>query len=249
MTVQDNFSQLSPEYARYRPLYPEAVFIYLSSLASEHKLAWDCATGNGQAAHGLAPYFETVLATDASHEQISNAAPHEKIIFKQSESSKVDLPSSTVDLVTVAQAVHWFDFDPFYSEVKRVLKPEGNLAVWCYQIPSVSPQIDAFQEIYFSEILGTYWAPGIQHVIDGYASIPFPFEEIQTPVFSLDLEWDLSEFLGFLYTWSAAQEFRSDRGYHPIIEVEKPLRTAWRDPDLKRTIHWNIHMRVGRNID
>jgi SAM-dependent methyltransferase len=249
MPIEDEFSKLAPEYARYRPMYPEGLYNFLATLTPEHKLAWDCGTGNGQAAHGLARYYDRVLATDASREQIDNAIPHERITFERSDSITVNLAPDSVDIVTVAQAVHWFNFAEFYNEVKRVLKPDGILAVWCYQIPSISPEIDQIQEVYFSEVLGDYWNSGIQYVTDGYQTIPFPFEEIPAPLFNMDLDWTISDMIGFLNTWSAVRGYLVSRGIHPMKVIEGDLRKAWGDSATNRNVHWSIIMRAGKNID
>ena len=156
-SFEDHFSKHSEQYAQYRPQYPDEIYAYLASLAPGHSLAWDCGTGNGQAAIGLAKYFDKVHATDASAEQISRAYHHDKVEYGMEPAEHVSLGASSTDLVTVAVAIHWFNFDEFYREVKRVLKSEGILAVWTYSLPKISPQIDSFVNQYYYEILSGYW--------------------------------------------------------------------------------------------
>src|ERR671925_337464 len=150
---EDHFSTQSEQYAQYRPKYPDKIYAYLASIAPGHSLAWDCGTGNGQAAIGLAKYFDKVHATDASAEQISLAYPHEKVDYRVERAEEVSLNDSSVDLITVAVAIHWFNFDEFYREVKRVLKPDGVLAAWTYNSVEISPEIDQLVDQYYGEIL------------------------------------------------------------------------------------------------
>ena len=154
MSFEDLFSKQAEEYAQYRPRYPDALFEYLASVAPGHALAWDCATGNGQAALSLAPYFERVVGTDASESQIANAQPHEKITYRVARAEQTDFEDHSVDLITVAQAIHWFDLDAFYAEAKRVLRPGGVLAAWTYYESEIEPAIDRVARKYESEVVG-----------------------------------------------------------------------------------------------
>src|SRR5215212_214493 len=180
---EDHFSKQSQLYAKYRPNYPEEIYAYLASIAPGRSLAWDCGTGNGQAALGLARYFDRVHATDASAEQISLAYPHENVDYHVEPAEHVSLNDASVDLVTVAVALHWFNFDEFYREVKRVLNPNGVLAAWTYSLTEISPEIDPLIDQYYSEIVGGYWPERIRYLEERYETIPFPFEEITPPTF------------------------------------------------------------------
>src|SRR5215212_3897227 len=172
---EDHFSNQSAQYALHRPQYPDEIYAYLASIVPGHSLAWDCGTGNGQAAIGLAKYFDKVHATDASAEQISRAYPHAKVDYRVEPAEHVSLNASSTDLVTVAVAVHWFDFEEFYREVKRVLKPEGILAVWTYYLTEISPEIDQLVFKYYSEIVKDFWPERIRYLDERYQTIPFPF--------------------------------------------------------------------------
>lgn len=180
---EDHFSQHAGQYAQYRPKYPDEVYAYLASIAPGHSLAWDCGTGNGQAAVGLAKYFDKVYATDASAEQVSRAYMHDKVDYQVESAEHVSLRDSSTDLVTVAVAIHWFNFDEFYREVKRVLRPGGVLAAWTYSLTEISPEIDQLIDRLSNKIISGFWPERIRYVEEGYQTIPFPFEEITPPPF------------------------------------------------------------------
>jgi len=243
---KDHFSTHASGYARYRPRYPEALFAYLASLCSAHTLAWDCGTGNGQAAHGLAPHFAGIIATDASADQIANAVPHERITYQVAPAAQSPLASGTADLVTVAQALHWFDLDAFYAEAHRVLKPTGVLAVWTYAALQINLEVDAVVHRYYAEIVDRYWPPERRIVEQGYRTIPFPFDEEQPPDITLALEWSLDDLLGYLGTWSATQRFVKMQGTNPLDQIKDALSRAWGTPLEKKQTRWPLHLRVGR---
>ena len=244
---EDHFSQQSEQYAQYRPHYPDEIYAYLASIAPGHSLAWDCGTGNGQAAIGLAKYFDKVHATDASAEQISLAYAHDKVDYRVEPAEHVLLNASSADLVTVAVAIHWFNFDEFYREVKRVLKPDGILAAWTYSLTEISPEIDQFIHQYYGEILGDYWPERIHYLEERYETIPFPFEEIVPPLFVMEINWNLIQFAGFLDSWSATQRYKAQKGYHPLEIIWPKLNGAWGDENVPRLIRWPLHFRIGRN--
>jgi ubiquinone/menaquinone biosynthesis C-methylase UbiE len=246
MSFEDLFSKQAEEYAQYRPRYPDALFEYLASVAPGHALAWDCATGNGQAALSLAAYFERVIGTDASENQIANAEPHEKITYRVARAEQTDFEDHSVDLITVAQAIHWFDLDAFYAEAKRVLKPGGVLAVWTYHESEIEPTIDGIVTKYQSEVVGPYWSARIELPANHYRTLPFPFQELDAPIFVSEAEWDLNNLVGFFQSWSATQTFIEQRGYHPVKEIEEELVAAWGSPEQKRRVRWTLFMRVGR---
>lgn len=243
---EDHFSSHSQQYVRARPRYPEEIYAYLASLAPGRSLAWDCGTGNGQAALGLAQYFDKVHATDASAEQISQAYPHDKVEYHVEPAEHVSLPTASADLVTVAVAIHWFHFEDFYREVKRVLKPNGILAVWTYSFSEVSPEIDALIHHYYYEVLSGYWPERIHYLAEQYRTIPFPFEEIQSPPFTMEIQWDLNQFAAFLDSWSASQRYKSQTGEHPLGKIWPKLLAAWGDESEKRLVRWPLYFRIGR---
>lgn len=244
---EDHFSKHSEQYVQFRPHYPDEIYAYLASIAPGHSLAWDCGTGNGQAAIGLAKYFDKVHATDASAEQISRAYPHDKVEYRVEPAEHVSLDTSSTDLVTVAVAIHWFNFDEFYREVKRVLKPDGILAAWTYNLPEISQDIDPLIHRYYSEILNGYWPERIHYLEEGYKTIPFPFEEIVPPPFVMEINWNLIQFAGFLDSWSATQRYKTQKGQHPLEIIWPQLTAAWGDEDEPRLIRWPLHFRIGKN--
>jgi len=247
MKFEDNFSTQSRQYAQYRPRYPDALYGYLASIAPGSSLVWDCGSGNGQAAVGLAQYFDKVYATDASDEQIANAYTHDKVEYHVESAEQVGLESGSVDLVTVAQAVHWFDLVKFYKEVKRVLKPDGVLALWTYHLPSISPGIDKALFHFNYEVLSGYWSEKIRYVEDLYQTLPFPFKEIPPPEFSMETSWDRKQLLGFLDSWSGTQKYLKENGKHPLEEVWEEISNDWKDETEKRTIRYPLYFRIGMN--
>jgi ubiquinone/menaquinone biosynthesis C-methylase UbiE len=244
---EDHFSRQSQTYAQYRPTYPAQIYAYLASLTPEHALAWDCGTGNGQAALGLAEHYQKVHATDASADQIKLAYPHDRVEYHVEPAEHVSLPGSSADLVTVAVAIHWFQFDDFYREVRRVLKPEGILAAWTYHLTEISPQVDPLIERYYRKILAAYWPERIRYLEEKYRTIPFPFEEITPPPFAMEAMWDLNQFAGFLDSWSATQRYQAQHGHHPLEMLWPELVDAWGAENQARLVRWPLHFRIGRN--
>ncbi len=246
MSFKDHFSTQATDYAKYRPNYPEALFAYLAQLVPEHKRAWDCATGNGQAALSLAIHFEEVIATDPSAKQITHATPHEKISYRVTPAEHTDLASHSVDLITVAQALHWFDFEKFYAEVRRVLKPSGVLAVWCYTLLEGEPRVDAILNEFYADIVGPYWPPERKLLENNYRDIPFPLQQIETPRFYMEKAWRLEDLLGYLGTWSAVQSFIAQHGTDPREQIRARLVEAWGTVSALKLIKWPLHLKVGK---
>jgi SAM-dependent methyltransferase len=248
MKFEDHFSELAETYSKYRPNYPKKLFEYIASICNRHQQAWDCGTGNGQAAISLAEHFENVFATDASKEQSAQAPSHPKIIFKNEPAEKVSLDDSSTDLVTVAAAVHWFNFEKFYAEVERVLKPDGVIAVWGYHLFTITPTIDKLLIKYYKEILNNYWPEQFRYVDTRYGDLPFPFEELTPPEFKMITEWNLDQVAGFLSSWSGSKIFQQKKGYHPLNEIWDDLIKAWGDEKEKRIINWPLYMRIGKKV-
>ncbi len=244
MTFQDHFSSLATDYARYRPRYPEVLFRYLSEQAPSRSLAWDCATGNGQAALGLAEFFDRVVATDASESQLAHAQRHPRVEYRRATAEHSGLDAASVDLVTVAQALHWFDLEKFYAEVRRVVRPGGCLAVWTYALFQCDPAADAAIRDFYERTLGDYWTPERRLVEQGYRTLPFPFEETKTPEFVMESRWNLEQVLGYLGTWSALKRYREAKGSDPLPELAEGLRRAWGKEEV-RPLRWPISLRCG----
>jgi SAM-dependent methyltransferase len=243
---EDHFSRVAETYVRSRPTYPDALFTYLASIAPHHRLAWDCGTGNGQAALGLASSFDRIIATDASADQLGHAPLHRRIEYRVARAEEAGIADHSTALVTVAVAVHWFDFDPFYAEVRRVLSPSGAIAVWCYSIPMIEPAIDAIIRAFAHEFLMPYWPERFTYVHERYTTLPFPFEELSPPRFTMTSEWDLATLLGFLKSWSGSASYLKETGKDPLERIVEPLERAWGAGGGRRAVHWTIHMRVGR---
>ena len=246
-SFKDHFSPQAAGYARYRPRYPDALFDYLAELCAAHTLAWDCGTGNGQAAVALAWHFERVVATDASAAQIREAQPHDRAEYHVVPASASPLADATADLVTVAQALHWFPFEAFYAEARRVLKPGGVLAAWAYGFQQdVGDGVDEILTAFYRDTVGPYWPPERRFIDEGYRTLPFPFPEIEPPTFFLRHRWTLAEQLGYLRTWSATRRYREALGTDPVAHVAPALADAWGDPEAPREIRWPVFLRVAR---
>lgn len=245
-SFEDHFSKQAREYATYRPQYPGELFVYLASISPGHDLAWDCGTGNGQAARELVKHFKRVVATDASADQIALAQAHERIEYRIERAEYVRLEAHSVDLVTVAIAVHWFDLEPFYQAVRRVAVPNGILAVWTYHLAQIDPSIDPILNHYYSVVLAGYWPEGFHYLDERYQTLPFPFEELKPPEFEIQTKWELGQLTGFLDSWSATRRYQEELGQHPLNIIWQELSEAWGEPDQPRTIRWPLYLRVGR---
>jgi len=246
-SFKDHFSGQAAIYAAHRPTYPPELFAWLAGLVARRQLAWDAGSGSGQAAVGLAAHFERVLATDASAAQIAHAAPHPRVEYRVTPAEASGLAPSSVDLVTAAQALHWFDIPSFFAEVHRALVPGGVLAVWCYGDPTLGDPV--LNEVLWRYNRGTieqYWPPERDLVLQEYRSIRFPLEELPSPRFSLEASWSLPELMGYLRSWSATARYATARGSDPVLEVEAAMRPRWQSPDGRQVIRWPVTLRVGR---
>lgn len=246
MAFKDYFSLQAADYAQYRPLYPGAMYEYLAQITPARNLAWDCATGNGQVAVGLAAHFAQVVATDASASQIESAIAHPRIEYRVEAAEATRISDGSVDLMSVGQALHWLDLDRFYTEVKRVVKPGGIVAAWCYGGSTLGPGIDEVFRRYYRDIVGPYWPPERELIERGYRTVPFPFGELAPPGFTMEAQWNMMELLGYLGTWSATQLYIKSSGSDPRELIAGDLRRAWGSPETKRRIQWPLHLRVGR---
>lgn len=244
--MKDLFSGHAADYAKYRPTYPPALFEFLAAQCAERRLAWDCATGNGQAALGLAPYFEQVVGTDLSARQLQQAPPCSNVVYREATAEASGFDAWSVDLVTVAQALHWFDLDRFHGEVRRVTKPGGVVAVWCYALAEITPEIDRVVRDYYDNVIGKYWEPERRLVVEGYATLPFPFDRIATPPFEMTAEWNLAQCVSYLNTWSATQAAIQALGRNPLDEFSTRLAEVWGDPEQPRRIAWPLFVHVGK---
>ena len=241
---KDHFSTQSVGYAQYRPTYPDALFQFLASVSSQHLLAWDCATGSGQAAVALADFFDEVIASDASESQIAAAAKHSQVEYHVASAEQSGLTDNSVDLLTVGQAFHWFDEALFLAEAQRVLKPSGVLAIWCYELCHVTKECDAIVDTLYREIVGEYWPPERVRIEQGYSSVKLPGEVIAVPEFKMALGWRVADMLGYLRTWSASKRYESEKGSDPVLSVEAELRKSWGEGE--RRVTWPLYLKVSR---
>lgn len=245
-TFKDHFSGHSTAYRKYRPDYPDEMYKYLSGLCEGHDKAWDAGTGNGQCAIKLAGYFDQVLATDPSANQIADALPHDKVTYHVSRAEKCPADNLSFDLISVAQALHWFDFPLFFEEVKRVLKPQGLLAIWTYTLAKISPEVDAITEEFYNKVVGKYWPPERRFVESKYQNVAIPFkEEIASPEFQINLNYDMDDYLAYLGTWSAVKNYKKENGKDPVGLIQHQMETAWGAKEDMKKVTWPVYLRVG----
>ncbi len=223
--MKDRFSNHAHHYATFRPHYPKGLYDFIFRQVNSFDLAWDAGTGNGQAAQVLATRFKKVLATDISVRQLEEAVVMDNITYAVGGETS-QLADHSADLVTVAQAIHWFDRPAFYSEVRRVLKPGGIIAVWVYGLLRVSPSIDPLIDDFYVRVVGPYWDPERKLIDEELRTIEFPFQEIAVPAFNMQVEWTLAELEGYFNTWSATQKFIRDQSKNPVNELMGRIATG-----------------------
>ncbi len=246
-SFKDHFSGHSAAYRQARPTYPAELFAWLATQAPDRALVWDCGCGNGQASQALAEYFDQVVATDPSANQIAQAEARDNIEYRIEPSEQSSLADASASLVTVAQALHWFDHEAFYSEVDRVLKPGGVFAAWAYAGCSTGdPHIDRLIDYLYEELTGPHWPPERAYVDAGYRTLSFPFDEIAPPAFTMRQAWNLDQLLAYLRSWSATQRYIKANGDDPVRLVESRLRAAWSRPERQREIRWRMYLRSGK---
>lgn len=241
----DHFSERAASYASSRPQYPPALFDFLAGCCERRERAWDCGAGSGQASAGLAGVFARVLASDASQAQLARRERDPRVLAFAAAAEHVPLRSASLDLVAVAQALHWFDLARFYGEVRRVLRPAGVLAAWCYGLFEPEGALGlAFHR--FHDEVSPFWPPERALVESGYATLPFPFARLAAPDFELDVTWELERFVAYLGTWSSVRAYRHARGADPVQAHAASLARAWGDPRRARRLRWPLHLLVGR---
>lgn len=244
---KDHFSAQAAAYSRYRPGYPPELIACAADCAPGRGLAVDCATGNGQAAVALAAHFGRVVAVDASRAQLERATAHPRVEYVCAPAERLPLATGSVDLVAAAQAAHWFDFERFHAECRRVLVPGGIVAVWTYEKFRIDPEIDALVDRFYVETVGAYWPPERRYVEEGYRTLPFPWHEVSTPAFRLETEWDLDTVMGYLATWSSVQRYKDAHGGRdPLPALRDQLAARWPVDGSARLVAWPIHLRLGR---
>ena len=247
MVFKDHFSGHAETYAQARPSYPDALFDFLQAQCASHDLAWDCATGNGQAAEALARIFKQVIATDGSAEQIAQARPAANIVYRQAAAEERFLEANSCDLITVAQALHWFDLEAFFRNVEHSLKADGVLAVWNYGVHTINASIDAVVTRLYEDILGDYWPPERRLVENHYRDIEFPFVTSIEEGLSMERDWNMQQLRDYLHSWSALQRFMGKNGSDPFLFIEDDLKRAWGNDGEKRyRVVWPLTVIVAR---
>lgn len=241
---KDHFSDAAEGYRAYRPTYPDELFIYLAGIAPSRERVWDCATGNGQAAVKLAPHFREVVATDGSAKQIAQAGQADNIDYRVATAEHSGLGDASIDLITVAQAMHWFDYDAFAKEVRRVLKPNGILVASAYNLLTCDPGVDACVNHFYDKIVGAYWPFERRDVETGYRDIQLPFDTLDAPPFAMRADWTLAHLVGYLETWSAVAAYEKDRGINPIKGIVDELTALWGDSASTKSIEWPLIVRI-----
>ncbi len=244
-SFKDYFSSAAAEYAAFRPRYPDALFDFVASLPASRANAWDCACGNGQASVPLAAHFDRVIATDASSEQIAHATPHPRVSYAVALAHASGLDAGSVDLVTVAQALHWLPLDRFFAEVRRVLAPGGALAVWCYTRPELTGATDAIVDRFHSVTCKAYWPPDRTLVDDAYRTIAMPFDDVPAPALGIEAQLTLDQFAGYIRTWSAARKLAAESGFDPVIALREELAAHWGSETDTQLVRWPVYVRAG----
>ena len=240
--MKDRFSKHADRYVQFRPMYPHALFEFIYSHLTRFDTAWDAGTGNGQAARQLSKKFQKVFATDISEKQLLNAYMADNIIYSIA-SEKTSLTDQSINLITVAQAAHWFNLNLFSEEVDRVLKPEGIIAVWGYGLLTINMEIDNHINHFYSSVIGTYWDEERKHIDEHYINLHFPFKEISSPPFTISVLWNLVELEGYFNTWSAVQKYISERGENPVDQLMKAIKTHWKGE--RQIVNFPVFLRLG----
>jgi len=243
---KDHFSESGNSYRQFRPGYPPELFAWLASLTT-NRIVWDCATGSGQAALGLAEHFSTVVATDASFNQLRHTIFHRRIEYLCCKAETSCFRDGSIDLITVGQAMHWFDFDAFFRQASKVLRSDGILAFWCYGLGRITPEIDKTVNYFYHSVVGPFWPPERKYIETGYGNITMPMEGVEVPSFAMHAFWNLHQFLGYLATWSAVRRFEKANETDPLEAIREQLLSAWGEPEQRRKVCWPLYVKVGRN--
>ena len=242
---KDHFSGPAAAYAAYRPRYPRELALFLAQISPVCSRAWDCGCGSGQLSELLAEFFEQVVATDASARQIAEARPYPRVEYRCAPAEESGLAAHSTDLISVAQAVHWFDLDRFYEEVRRVGKPGSVLALIGYGTMEVEG-VQALVHAFYDGILEPFWPAERRQVETGYRLLDFPFTPVPVPSLQMNAAWDLAALMGYIGTWSAVQALEREKGPAPFQAFGRALRGAWGDPDTSRRVSWPLFVRAGR---
>jgi SAM-dependent methyltransferase len=244
-TFHDHFSGLAGVYRDFRPRYPAALFDWMAARSPATDAVWDCACGNGQASVGLAEKFDQVYGTDASAQQIEQATPHPRVRYSIAPAEASGLSEHAVDAVLVAQALHWFDFERFYDEVERVVRPGGLFVAVGYESAAIVPEVDAIVQRLMKETLGSYWPKETRLLQDRYRDMPRRFEPIDMPPLFMTTDWALDQLIGYLSSWSGVQRYRETEGQDPLPAVQAELAKIWGEPSISKRVAWRLVQMAG----
>ncbi len=243
--MKNHFSTQSDHYAFYRPRYPKEFFSYLNSITAKKRNAWDCGTGNGQVAVELARFFDHVYASDISQSQLDQAFKGPNIKYSLQPAEKLTFPDHHFDLITVAQAIHWFNFEKFYAEVRRTAASGALLCVMGYGRIRISSSIDPSLDEFYESTVGRYWDEERHYIDEEYQSIPFPFIELPTPDFRMTFDWTTEHLAGYLSTWSAVKKYIKINGHDPVPDLQESIKTHWSKGEIK-TVQFPFLLRIGQ---
>lgn len=242
--MKDNFSAIAKQYASFRPEYPDAMMAHILSFVPYREEALDMATGNGQVAQKLGNYFTRVSGIDISKEQLEHTAKGANISYSVQSAEKTTFRAHQFDLITVAQAIHWFDFEMFHREVHRILKPDGVFAVMGYGMLQTCEAVDTIIHTLYRTILGPFWDPERRYLDEKYQTIPFPYQEVLTESFENRLVWDFQQLEGYLQTWSGVQHYKKKNGVDPLSFIREDLQKAWQEHD--HSVCFPLLLRLGK---
>jgi SAM-dependent methyltransferase len=241
---KDHFSQGSANYAMSRPDYPPELAAFLAQAAPGRELALDCGCGTGQLSLLLAEHFGQVVGTDASAQQIRAASPHPRVTYRVAPAETSGLEPRSADLITAAQAAHWFEMGAFYQEARRVAKPGALLALITYGVLHVEGDAEPSVQDFYWKTIAPYWPPERRHVEAGYRSLAFPFEEIAIPPMEIRRLWTRDQFMDYVETWSAVRQVEK-AGQRALVDAfAAQLAALWPDGE-GRAVHWPITVRAA----
>lgn len=242
--MKDNFSAQADLYAQFRPSYPQELYEFILPFVKQKDIAWDCGTGNGQVASVLAKHFKHVCATDISQKQLDYATQADNVTYTISPAEQTPFADHTFDLITVGQALHWFDFERFNQEVQRVAKPSALLACWGYGLLTTSSEVDKIIAHFYWEIVGPYWDAERRHIENEYAHIPFPYQQVQSRVFEMPVQSSFEQLMGYFRTWSSVQKYIRANGNDPVEALQTALVSYWPENETK-TITFPVFLKIG----
>jgi ubiquinone/menaquinone biosynthesis C-methylase UbiE len=244
--AKDLFSNQATLYAQYRPGYPHELYEFILQHVNNRTCAWDCATGNGQAAIELAKYFDAVMATDISEKQLQQAPPHEKITYSASTAEQTPFADNTFDCITVAQAYHWFQFEAFGKEVMRIAKPDAIVAIWGYSLVVCEDEaINRLINTFYRDKVGSYWDKERSYIDDHYTTVPFPYEPLPSKDFHINVQWNRQQLIGYFNTWSSVQHFIKAHQYNPVEELAAAIEQVWQDDGYK-SFYFPLFLKLGK---